>query len=136
MDVSRMIIAICGFALSVCLFLSIGALSGLRHAMAQSNQMQEEAEELIERLDDRLQELDSIPTDLQPAPSEETKEEQEYLISSVNRMIGVYSKNGTLLRILDVSIDSLPKTERERLQTGILAASWQEVETLLADYET
>jgi len=136
MDVSRMIVAICGFALSVCLFFSIGALSCLRHAMAESNEIQEEAEGLIERLDNRLDELESIQTDTQPLPTVKEEPAESYLVCSVNRMVGVYNGNGSLLRVLDVSIDTLPRSERDRLQEGIRASSWQEVELLLQDYDT
>ena len=135
MDVSRMIVAICGFALSVCLFFSIGALSSLRHAMAENNNIQEEAEELIERLDTRLDELDSIQTDTQPLPTAKEEAEESYLICSVNRIIGVYNEKGDLLRVMDVSTDSLPQAERERLKEGIHADSWDEVELILQDYD-
>ena len=134
MDVSRILIAICGFALSVCLFFSIGALSSLRRAIAQGHAAQEEAEDLIDRLDDRLEELESIPTDIEPLPNEE-EEKKHFMVATVNRMIGVYNSQGELLRIVDVSIDTLPKAERERLQEGISASSWQEVEALLQDYD-
>lgn len=133
MDVSRILIAMCGFGLSVCLFFSIGALSGLHRTAIKSNAIQEEAEELIDRLDERLDELESIPTDTPPILSQE--KEERFMISAVNRMIGVYGNNGDLLRIVDVSIDTLPKSERERLQKGLFVNSWQEVETILQNYD-
>lgn len=133
MDVSRILIAMCGFGLSVCLFFSIGALSGLHRAAIKSNAIQEEAEELIDRLDERLDELESIPTDTPPITSQE--KEERFMISAVNRMIGVYGNNGDLLRIVDVSIDTLPKSERDRLQKGLFVDSWQEVETILQNYD-
>ena len=146
MDVSRMLVAICGFALSVCLFFSIGALSSLRHAVAESHAVKEEAEEVVEKLENRLEELEqtttqpeALPT-IKEDPKDDTviKEEpalEEYRICAVNQVIGVYNENGDLLRLLDIPIDHLPRADREMLQVGIKADSWQAVETFLQDYE-
>ena len=137
MDVSRMLVAICGFALSVCLFFSIGALSSLRHAVAESHAVKEEAEEVVERLEDRLEELEeSVQADKEDLPT--VKEEPlscEYRICSVNQIIGVYNENGELLRLVDVPIDNLPAADREKLSAGIKTDSWQAVESFLQDYE-
>ncbi|MBQ9805618.1 MAG: hypothetical protein IJW49_03820 [Clostridia bacterium] len=138
MDASRILITICGFALSVCLFFSIGALSSLRHAVAESHAVKKEAEELVDKIEDRLavpkQEITDSDTDTVPTVKDE-KNDREYRICAVDRIIGVYNECGDLLRILDVPIDSLPSTDREKLQAGIKADSWQEVESLLQDYE-
>lgn len=138
MDASRILITICGFALSVCLFFSIGALSSLRHAIAESHAVKEEAEELVDKLENRLEVPEQAGTEEKQESLPTVKEEptkQEYRICAVDRVIGVYNENGELLRILDVPIDSLPNADRELLQTGIQADSWQAVESYLQDYE-
>ena len=136
MDASRILVMVCGFALSVSLFFSVGALTSLRHAVSENSALQEEAEELVDKLDSCLEELDSVQTNTEPDSSlKEEKNEDRFLICSVNRVIGVYNESGDLLRVLDVSVDSLPKLERERLEVGVHADSWQAVETFLEDYD-
>ncbi len=138
MDASRILITICGFALSVCLFFSIGALSSLRHAIAESHAVKKEAEELVDKLENRLEVPEQAGTEDKQESLPTVKEEptkQEYRICAVDRVIGVYNENGELLRILDIPIDSLPSSDRKMLQTGIQADSWQAVESYLQDYE-
>ena len=52
-----------------------------------------------------------------------------------NGKIGVYTEAGYLIRLLNVDVSTLPKTDRDRLAVGISVSSWKELIALIEDYE-
>ena len=58
-----------------------------------------------------------------------------YTLTEHNGVIGVFDAAGELVRVLNVFVMTLPETDREALQVGIPAYSYEEMLRLAAQYE-
>ena len=58
-----------------------------------------------------------------------------YLLTEHNGVIGVYDESGELLRTVNVFVMTLPEAEREALEVGIPAYSYEEMCDLVERYE-
>lgn len=140
MDISKIWTAICGLTLAVCLTLSITTLTVLRNAVKENDAIQRQAQSLMDELNDCVEVLnqtqtnaeDSLPTS---ADTETVKPVTDaFVVREVNGKIGVYTEDGYLIRLLEVSVDMLPAADRELLQKGIRVESWKELISLMQDY--
>ena len=138
MDASKILLVICAFALIVCLTLCITTLAVLRNAVAENGTLQSEATVLVEKLDGCVERLDGYtPEDgsIEVSGGAETsKKETGFCLRENNGSIGVYTIDGYLIKILDVSPSTLPKAAREALQKGVTVGSWEELIGLMQDY--
>ena len=138
MDIPKILTAICGFLLIVCLVLSVTALTSLRHAIDETDALKTSASAILRRLNGYVETLentedeDSIPT---VAP-DDGHAKNGYCIRSVGKKIGIYTADGALIQLIDVDAATLPPAEREALKDGITVHSWQEMLALLTDYTT
>lgn len=138
MDVPKILTAICGFLLIVCLVLSITALVSLRNAIDETDALKVSANTILRKLNGYVETLekeqaeDSIPT---VAPNGSASSDG-YCIRAVGKKIGIYTADGALIQLLDVDPATLPPADRQALEGGITVKSWQEMLSLLADYTT
>ena len=136
MDVTRILNFGCALLLMVCLIFSVVSITKMQTAVAENAAMQEEARALLQTLDGELSKLKqendsaSIPT----ATPNETTPTQSYRIQSVGEKIGVYTADGTLVRLIDINPATLPRADREALENGISVDSWERALSYLADY--
>jgi len=135
MDIAKMLVAICGFSLAVCLICSIGAFSTLRRAIAESRPFQEQSQGVVELPSDVEAPLENGSASL---PTLENTEQicERYVIRATNQTVSVYNQDGDLLRMVPIFVDHLPKRDREQLLEGLEVGTWQEVEALLEDLGT
>ena len=140
MDASKILLVICAFALIVCLTLCITTLAVLRNAVAENGTLQSEATALVERLDGCVERLDGYTPEAEDGSIEvsggadTSKVEKGFCLRESNGSIGVYTTDGYLIKVLDVSPSTLPKTAREALQKGITVGSWEELIGMIQDY--
>ena len=138
MDASKILLVICAFALIVCLTLCITTLAVLRNAVAENGTLQSEATVLVERLDGCVERLDGYTSEdgsiEVSGGAEASKKETGFCLRENNGSIGVYTIDGYLIKILDVSPNTLPKAAREALQKGVTVGSWEELIGLMQDY--
>ena len=77
-------------------------------------------------------------TEEAPIPPTSDKEETPFfdglIVRIENGHVGVYTKGGELLRVLDIDPSALPKKDRDLLETGIEIGSWKELLALIRDY--
>ena len=139
MDVSKAMLALCCLAVSVCLILSITALCGLRNTIAENEVIQQEAVILVDQLNSCLENIEEVEKDNASLPTignaSDEKKENLFYIREVNDRIGVYTGDGYLIRLLERSVQTLPKADRDALSNGICVSSWQEVTRILQDYD-
>ncbi len=142
MDTSKVMLALTGLILLVCLVLSITALSTLRHAVSENEALQNDMEELAAELDGCVDALGKLPDASPAATAEQTKEvitdatvtSSSFCMRTVGDRIGIYTKDGYLIKFLETDPRTLPQSERELLQKGIFVSSWGELLALLEDY--
>lgn len=139
MDTSKLLAILCCFVLIVCLVLSISTLVVLRNAIAENEVLQNDAKELVSELDGYVEELNqSKPSDDSISASVNTDQNgtkwDSFCIKETNGQIGIYASDGTLLKVLDISVSALPPADRDALAKGIQINSWRELIALVQDY--
>ena len=139
MDTSKLLAILCCFVLIVCLVLSISTLVVLRNAIAENEVLQNDAKELVSELDGYVEELNqSKPNDDSISASVNTDQNgtkwDSFCIKETNGQIGIYASDGTLLKVLDISVSALPPADRDALAKGIQINSWRELIALVQDY--
>lgn len=92
--------------------------------------------------DESLTEAVTVPTHQAPETQSPTLEIPEtealaaaYLLTEHNGMIGVFDASGELLKTVNVFVMTLPEAEREALEVGIPAYSYEEMCKLAERYE-
>ncbi len=141
MDTSKMMIAVCGLILLVCLTLCITTLSVLRNAVAENQTVKEQAESLVGELDACVDALNSAVNEVENVPREDTPVDATvsgncFLVKTVNQTIAVYTEDGALIHCLKKAPATLPKLEREALASGIRVESLQALLELIQAYES
>lgn len=139
MDTSKILAILCCFVLIVCLVLSISTLVVLRNAIAENEVLQNDAKELVSELDGYVEELNqSKPNNDSISASVNTDQNgtkwDSFCIKETNGQIGIYASDGTLLKVLDISVSALPPADRDALAKGIQINSWRELIALVQDY--
>ena len=139
MDASKILLVICAFTLIVCLTLCITALAVLRNAVAENSVLQSEASVLVEQLDGFVERIEGVSESggdgsIEVGGKEPSLSASGFCLRETNGKIGVYTADGYLVKLLEVSVSTLPKAARDALKEGICAASWEELLALIADY--
>ncbi|MBR2721933.1 MAG: hypothetical protein IKB75_04055 [Clostridia bacterium] len=139
MDVPKILIALCGLILLICLTLSITTLSSLRNAIAENGLIVEEAEELIDQLDgyvDVFSQAAKDEADLENADIlvDATQKESQFMIKEINGKIAIYTAQGQFLFESDTHVSTLPAKEREEIRQGILCSTLEELLLRMQDY--
>ena len=137
MDISKLFTAICSLVLIVCLTLSITTLVVLRNAIDENKQVQNEAERLVDELDQSLVRLENsvnknADTDKELPANASTSE--SYVIRAYNGKIGAYTSSGSLIYLIDYDVSLLPKSARGALEKGIEVESLEALQQILMDY--
>ena len=57
-----------------------------------------------------------------------------YILRETEGKIGIYTPNNTLIKILDISVLSLPLADRQMLSEGISISTEQDLLNILQDY--
>ena len=58
----------------------------------------------------------------------------EYLVKSHEGKIGIFTDKGTLVRVIDVNIKTLPKADRRLLEKGFSVTNEDELRSIIQDY--
>ena len=140
MDASKAISMICAGILIVCLFFCVTALTSLRNAVDENEAWQEEAQGLVQMLNECVESLQVQVGDTSPPPENEpivdvnATAQEGYCLREINGKIGAYTEDGALIKTFDVAVATLPSSERELLCRGIDLDTWQQVCSLVQDY--
>lgn len=140
MDMSKIFTVICCFILIVCLTLCISTLVVLRNSIAENEAVQNDALELVQNLDASLENMNQTLKEHDESISVSVDDDrpviqlESFVIRQINGKIGVYTSDGILLRVLDISLDMLPRRDREMLTEGITVGSLKELMALIQDY--
>ena len=140
MEFSKIFIIICSFILIVCLTLCISTLVVLRNSIAENEAVQDSAIELVSNLDQCISTMNQNMSTAVDQDSMQTNKEKpvitadRFCVKETNGKIGIYTVDGTLLKVLDISVDALPQADRELLKNGITIGSWKELISLIQDY--
>lgn len=142
MDHTKLMTILCAFLLLVCLVLSIIALTVMRNAVEESRGLREKTHLLLNALEDSVEAMAALDRETQteeaPLPPTSDKEETPFfdglIVRIENGHVGVYTKGGELLRVLDIDPSALPKKDRDLLEAGIEIGSWKELLALIQDY--
>ena len=68
------------------------------------------------------------------AESSTETQKTEYLIKSHEGKIGIFNESGTLVRMIDVYIKTLPKADQRLLEKGFSVTDEAELRAILQDY--
>lgn len=142
MDHTKLMTILCAFLLLVCLVLSIIALTVMRNAVEESRGLREKTHLLLNALEDSVEAMAALDreteTEEAQLPPASDKEETPFfdglIVRIENGHVGVYTKGGELLRVLDIDPSALPKKDRDLLEAGIEIGSWKELLALIRDY--
>jgi len=138
-DISKLLTGICVTLLIICIVFCTTALVSLRNAVAESEELQTEAQGLVFDLNSCLSQLEKPLKEL-TSNREDTAVEvgaspMSFCLREDGGTLCVYTAEGFLVQRLDVNVSTLPKKDRELLVVGISCATWQEMATLIQDYE-
>lgn len=75
---------------------------------------------------------------VQMPPKDTTEDSGEvlFIVREYEEKIGIFDRNGKLLRIIDIYTKTLPKTDRALLREGIELRSQAELDSLIEDYSS
>ena len=75
---------------------------------------------------------------VQMPPKDATEDSGEvlFIVREYEEKIGIFDRNGKLLRIIDIYTKTLPKTDRALLREGIELRSQEELDSLIEDYSS
>lgn len=65
---------------------------------------------------------------------ESEPDKTEYTVKSYEGKIGIFTNSGTLVRVIDVYIKTLPKADRNLLEKGFVVADEAELRAIIEDY--
>lgn len=130
-DISAMVAVLCVFLLALCLVLSISTLTVLRRTVEESNAALLEAHAYLRAWEDSLSPPQAMPEDtaVNASPAK-----TGYWIRAIHHRVAVYTADGELVYLTDISPALLPKADRDALQEGIYTATWGEMRELITDY--
>ena len=130
MDTAKILIILCCFILIVCLTFCISTLTVLRNTIDESRAVQTEAAGLVDEMESLLLDYreNSIPV------LGDTSDTDHFVLRELDGRIGIYTIDGYLLHVLNVSVDTLPQADREALTAGIPLSSWKELISWIQDY--
>ena len=135
MDISRIISVMCVFLLAVCLILSITALTVLRNAVDESTRACMEVQCFLESLEDQQINEEPPQTDVEVDNSIPVDVlSNRFCMREINGKIAIYTSDGYLVRLLDISVETLPHADQQALQQGIEVSSWKEILALIQDF--
>ena len=140
MDFSKIFAIISTFVLIVCLTLSITTLVILRNAIDENEQLQVEADRLLDDLNASVDKLDTT-VNTKP-PSNQTEQEdvltnaeaEVFSVREYNGKIAIYNADGAMIHWVDVNTALLPIGERTALEQGIEIQTWDSLISYLQDY--
>lgn len=138
MNRTRIILILCVFLLCACLVFAVTALTVLRNAVAETEQVRRDAQSMLDDMEDVLRQA---RTDSQKQPEESRDARQvgvlydRFCIRESNGRVAVYTESGELVRLTDILTATLPRSDRDALRNGIRFTSWKEVLSLLQDWE-
>ncbi len=72
--------------------------------------------------------------DKNASPTTANNKSGKYLIREYNGSIGVFCKDGTLIKTISVAVVTLPLDEREKLENGFYAESDEMLKKIIEDY--
>ena len=140
MDISKFFAVIGSFLLIVCLTLSITTLVVLRNAIDENEQMQSNAEELIDQLNASVNQFDTtVNADLKESV-ESTQDlptnakVERFWVREYNGKIAVYNTDGNMIHWVDTNVSMLPAKDRDALAVGIEVESMDGLIALIEDY--
>ena len=140
MDISRIVSVTCVLLLSLCFLIAIYTVTVLKNTLKESTETNLELKAFVETLEN----------DLDTVASESAKEDlsndktdsslpvdvlaNQFCIRETNGRVAIYTADGYLIRLLDLSTDTLPSADRLALQQGIYLSSGKEVLALMEDF--
>lgn len=138
MNRTRIILILCVFLLCACLVFAVTALTVLRNAVAETGQVRRDAQSMLDDMEDVLRQARTDPPK-QPEDSDNAQQVgvlyDRFCIRESNGRVAVYTESGELVRLTDIPVATLPRSDRDALRNGIRFTSWKEVLSLLQDWE-
>ena len=136
MDVSRIVSVACMCLLTLCFILSLYAVAVLRNTIVQSTDACREIQSALDAQQSSL--TSSAPSTFEDATQDDSIAADvladRFCMREVNGRIAIYSGDGYLIRLLDISAETLPPADRAALQEGIYVSSWKEILALMQDF--
>ena len=133
MELSRILTVLCLLLLSVCLVFCFCSLVALRQAVDQADLLRAEAIATLSELKNQIRDTAEAVHPEDDALSVDVLYDCFWMRESGGR-IAIYTSDGDLVRLLDISVSLLPVTDQEALAAGISLSSWKEVLSLIEDF--
>ena len=145
MDISKYLVATGIFFLVACVLLSLLSVWFLRNAIIIQSEAKNKAPALQTSAEDSETSPSLSKEDALQRPEKQQEESPPesvdadvlydvFCVRAVHDKIGIYTAEGYLIRLLDVSPDTLPQPDRDALAEGICVTSWRELISLIEDY--
>lgn len=140
MNWTRLILVLCIFLLCACLVFAITALTALRNAVAETGQVRQEAQSMLDNVEDALRSAQDTGNPGTGSSAGDSAQQvgvlyDQFCIRESGGQVAVYTASGELVRLTGIPVSALPKADREALRDGIRLTSWKEVLALLEDLE-
>ena len=133
MELTRILTVLCLLLLSVCLVFCFCSLVALRQAVDQADLLRTEAIATLSELKNQICDTTEAKPPKDDSLSVDVLYDCFWMRESGGR-IAVYTSDGDLVRLLDISVSLLPIADQEALAAGISLSSWKEVLSLIEDF--
>ena len=140
MDISRIVSVTCVLLLSLCFLIAVYTVTVLKNTLKESTETNLELKAFVETLENDLDTVapESAKEDLSNDKTDSSLPvdvlANQFCIRETNGRVAIYTADGYLIRLLDLSTDTLPSADRLALQQGIYLSSRKEVLALMEDF--
>ena len=142
MDISRIVSVACVLLLCLCFLIAIYTVTVLQSTIRESTEANLELKTFVETLEKNLETTASESMEEDLSNDNDTEDNtlpvdilaDQFCIRETNGRIAIYTTDGYLIRLLELSAETLPAADRLALQQGIYLSSWKEVLALMEDF--
>ena len=147
MNIWKILTVLCGMSLALTILFAVSTRAALKETISEADRARENAESVLAKLRKESETVDSVPTQATPLDPLDTTagsagqtpaakpSGQVFFLRSCDGRIGVFTKEGYLMRTLDVDVRTLPSADRAALESGIRVESWNELVARIEDFE-
>ena len=138
MNIGKIFTLLCAMILSVCLVFAISSLTVLRNAVAETDRVRQETEQML-AVYQKSEETAAIPVQAdplkdQPSETPPAAEPQGFCLREERGKVGIFTSDNHLIALTDISVDLLPLSDQELLRAGIRLDSWSDLRSALDDF--
>ena len=147
MNTSKLFTLLSAFLVIIALMLTVTSVTVLNNTVTESKDWHTRTASILSSLSNLEKKeceesKSSLAPDNETLPAHPTPPDTDadilynkFCMRETNGKIGIYCDDGQLISLLDVSVQTLPIKDQKALSHGIYVTSWDELISLIQDYQ-